>query len=141
MTLYIRYNDSIYEVIKEDDEYFYVYEYDYENHEKYIKNISKSLVDDDHRAFVPFKLCDKFVLVDPKDSSCTYIDSDLDELVRYRRCCWNSRGDIYGAIWTKKGLIFVLKYIRLVHYTNIESAASYDYEINFKILYGWEDKE
>lgn len=134
MVLYIRYNDNIYEVMKEDDEYFYVYAYDYENHKKYIKNISKSLVEQDHRAFVATKLCDTFVLVDSKDSSCTYVDSDLNDLVRYRRCCWGNKGDIYGAIWTKNGLIFVLKYTRLVGYTNSISPDYYGYEINFKIL-------
>lgn len=55
------------------------------------------------------ELYDLFVLVDPKDFSCIHVETDYNELIRYKHCLWNNKGNIYGAIWTNKGLIYITK--------------------------------
>ena len=53
------------------------------------------------------ELCDEFVLVD--ETLPPHLDRDLKEITRYKTYIAGSRGNVYGAVWTSKGLIYVAK--------------------------------
>lgn len=105
MSKYIRTKDRIGERLKPSKDYPEV-------EDEHWLGIVNGLIHKDNEPIIAEantieELCDEFVLED--ETLPPHLKRDLKELCRYKIYIAGSRGVIYGAIWTDKGLIYVAK--------------------------------
>ena len=94
--MYIRTKDGVYEVEAETDTFYYT------NIAREIGVIKTNRV---RKANTIEELCDRFVVMDKETKEVISIVSFLEYAKLWSFCKYN----IYGAIWTDKGLIYVAK--------------------------------
>ena len=103
---YIRTKDGIYEVVGFDDECIIPSLLIKVKKDCCIERITHCCKDDILKeASTPEELCDEFVL--PKFREVFAIDVFSKQICINHIKCGN--GDVYGAIWTERGLIYVAK--------------------------------
>ena len=94
--MYIRTKDGVYEVEAETDTFYYT------NIAREIGVIKTNRV---REAKTIEELCDRFVVIDKETKEVMNIVTFL----AYAKLWSSCKYDIYGAVWTDKGLIYVAK--------------------------------
>ena len=111
MSKYIRTKDGrLFEVLKSDGETVCVKDYDYDNDDWYTRTIKSR---DVRQADAIEKLCDEFVVLEYGiESGVLYSRSQyiiLEDAIASQTATHKCSYEIYGAVWTDKGLIYRAK--------------------------------